>query len=118
MVNPKKMCTRHLLGEHLECHMFAGSISKGIKMDGYISNKLLEIQSLNLRHNDLAKEIKRRKFEKYGIAKEHKSMLKEIDTNYCKQIKIDINENEKELCKRCEDCKKRIINYSKIPKLE
>lgn len=35
-VNPKNMCRQHLLGEHVECHMFVGAILKGISLSGYI----------------------------------------------------------------------------------
>ena len=31
-VDPKLMCNKHLLGEHVEMHMFFGTIQKGISM--------------------------------------------------------------------------------------
>jgi hypothetical protein len=57
MVNPKIMCNQHLIGEHLELHMFIGSIKKNISMQGYLKNNLLEPNSLYARHNELVKEI-------------------------------------------------------------
>jgi hypothetical protein len=40
-INPKKLCNQHLLGEHLEMHMFVGCIKKGISLKGYYENKLV-----------------------------------------------------------------------------
>lgn len=57
MVPPEKMCDKHLLGEHVELHMFAGSIAKGISMHGFVTKGLLELRSLEDRHEDLAREM-------------------------------------------------------------
>jgi hypothetical protein len=35
MVDPRQMCRQHLLGEHNELHMFAGTMRKGIGLAGY-----------------------------------------------------------------------------------
>ena len=32
MIDPKLLCRKHLLGEHLEIHMFVGTINKGINV--------------------------------------------------------------------------------------
>lgn len=108
MVDPKKMCLQHLLGEHVECHMFVGTINKGTKVDGYISNDLLQIQSLRERHDRIAEELKKRNFETHGIIKNHRTLLKDFNVNYCKHIKIDKDRNEKELRRRCEECRRRM----------
>jgi len=60
MVNPKIMCQNHLLGEHVEHHMFVGSLKRKISMSGYIKNNLLEILSLKERHDLIAEEINKR----------------------------------------------------------
>jgi len=62
MVNPHFMCDKHLLGEHYECHMFAGCIKKRKNLTGYIAKQLFDPASLTLRHNQVAKEMKRRGF--------------------------------------------------------
>ena len=59
-VLPSILCGQHLLGEHCECHMFAGAISKGVSMSGYVERGLLYLPDLVLRHNDLAREMQRR----------------------------------------------------------
>jgi len=103
-VNPKMMCDKHLLGEHVEMHMFIGSIRKGINLQGFLDNQLVEIHNLKNRHDILAAEMQRRGFN-------HRSELpkmKKIVAGY-----VDIVGNEKELQRRCNRCK---INFLKNEK--
>ena len=60
MVEPKLMCNQHLLGEHLELHMFVGTINNGTSVEGYVKNNLLETRSLPSRHNEIVSEMIRR----------------------------------------------------------
>jgi len=96
-INTGKMCNRHLLGEHVEMHMFVGTLNKNKSVTGYLENGLLEIHNIRKRHSELAKEMKKRGMK-------HRSNL----PSYKKQIigKINIKENEKDLFKRCKECKK------------
>jgi hypothetical protein len=57
MVNPKILCRQHLLGEHVECHMFLGTVTKGKSIQGYLDRGLVEVHNLVTRHNELAQEI-------------------------------------------------------------
>lgn len=43
MIDPKKMCNKHLFGEHVELHMFVGIINKNKSLAGYLKNKLIEV---------------------------------------------------------------------------
>lgn len=97
MVDPKIMCRQHLLGEHLECHMFRGAIEKGINLQGYLDKGLLEIHNLIERHDELVREMKRRNYN-------HKSPIRYL---LCSEEKgkIDLNLNLIELAKRCKKCK-------------
>lgn len=63
MCDPKIMCNKHLFGEHVEHHMFIGTLIKKKSINGYIKNDLLEPLSLQARHDDLANEIIRRGFK-------------------------------------------------------
>jgi hypothetical protein len=96
-VNPERMCNQHLLGEHVECHMFVGTLNKNKSVKGYIEKGLLEIHNLKKRHDEISKEM-----EKRGM--NHKSKL----PWYKKVIwgKINSKQNLIELKKRCEECKK------------
>jgi len=95
MVDPKEMCRKHLLGEHVECHMFVGTLLKNKKVDGYVKKGLLEIHNLSNRHNELMFEMKRRGYK-------HNSLLPKFKKS--KVGKINIEENILELKKRCKDC--------------
>ncbi len=103
MVNPKIMCRKHLLGEHVEIHMFASGLKRQINMSGYLNNNLLEPKSLKSRHLCLVKEIKNRGYK-------HNSDLKmDFDISYLNELKnkkIDVKKSEKELISRCNECKK------------
>lgn len=104
MVDPRILCNKHLLGEHCELHMFLGSMKKGISMEGYIKNNLLELSSLEKRHDELVKEMKRRGMN-------HKSSLcendvKDVQLKYNDIISYNIDRinSLEELLKRCNQC--------------
>lgn len=106
MTDPRLMCTKHLLGEHLEIHMFLGSIKKNIKLDGYIKKGLVDVNMLIPRHDELVAEMTRRGYR-------HKSIitLYEREVSYKYAVKnnvesnIDIIANEIELGERCIKCR-------------
>jgi len=102
-VNPKFLCRQHLLGEHLEQHMFTGSIRKGISMDGYINGGLVEIENIKHRHDELVEEMNSRGMN-------HKSPLI-YDFENMKGGHVDVIENIKELSRRCPECERRIKHY-------
>jgi len=110
MVDPKVLCNKHLFGEHVEHHMFVGTINKGTKVDGYLKNNLLEPLSLKDRHDELAQEILMRGFN-------HKSDLPEIDYSHLTEIQMDIKINMissgNDLISRCEKCRDRYIKEIK-----
>jgi hypothetical protein len=60
LVDPTKMCRQHLIGEHLEMHMFAGAILKEKRVQGYMDKGLLDPRLINERHDALAAEMVRR----------------------------------------------------------
>ena len=97
MINPKKMCRKHLLGEHVECHMFLGAIKRNKNLQGYIKNGLLEIESLWDRHEELAIEVIHRGYK-------HNSPLYVYIDDSIPKIKIDINKNIQDLKNRCKEC--------------
>lgn len=90
------MCRKHLLGEHVECHMFVGALNKNKSIEGYISKGLLEIHSLEKRHDELAREM-----EKRGMV--HKSPLPKY--KYMVRGVISKEANLVELSRRCSGCK-------------
>jgi Pyrimidine dimer DNA glycosylase len=95
MVDPKLLCRQHLLGEHVETHMFVGTLNKGISVEGYLSRGLLEIHHLRDRHDELVAEMLRRGYE-------HHSELPAFAV--VEAGHIDVEANLEELASRCPDC--------------
>lgn len=98
-VDPSKMCRKHLLGEHVELHMFLGSIKKGTSMVGYIEGGLLEPFHLWDRHDAIIEEMRLRGYD-------HQSPL--VPTLLPQNIPhgfVDVQANEQELHRRCTECK-------------
>jgi hypothetical protein len=104
LVDPQLLCRKHLLGEHVEHHMFMGSISKGKSVKGYLSDGLLEPKTLRIRHTQLVDEMIKRGYN-------HKSPLIDVDISHLADGKIDINRNIEDLRNRCKECAKRISQH-------
>lgn len=104
LVDPKMLCQRHLLGEHLEMHMFVGTIKKGKSVKGFIENRLVDTNLIQARHDELAKEMQSR-----GMA--HKSDLDYVDVLNLQSVNVEENKNE--LRKRCVACRVRQEALSK-----
>lgn len=98
MVEPNKMCRKHLLGEHVELHMFVGVINKGNDLEGYFKKKLVCVSEIKKRHDDLVNEMKTRGYN-------HKSELPDFKWDKLECGEIDVNENIQELKLRCKECK-------------
>lgn len=99
MVNSRDMCRQHLLGEHVEIHMFVGAMLKGTSMDGYIEGNMFEPSSLWRRHEDLVAEMLRRGYN-------HSSDLADYHVpDEWRQVTIDRKAAAAELFRRCSICK-------------
>ena len=98
-VDPATLCRQHLLGEHLELHMFVGAMHKGTSMQGFIDNGLLDVSCLESRHDELVAEMSRRGMK-------HKSPLKFVPANRWAIKPIDTAANLIELARRCDYCKR------------
>lgn len=97
MVKPEIMCRKHLLGEHVETHMFVGSILKGKSLKGFIEKGLVEMDKIRCRHDELANEMKNRGYK-------HNSIM---DFNTSRpEGRIDAAQNLLELARRCPECRK------------
>ena len=121
-VHPRIMCDQHLKGEHLEMHMFIGSIKRGTKMHGYIKNNELEPLTIKSRHDELVEEMQRR-----GMS--HKSPINDdmgeilhillLDTGHTKEEifkTIDTRKSLDLLISRCKECKVRYEKWKKQSK--
>jgi hypothetical protein len=95
MVDPRLMCRKHLLGEHVELHMFVGCLVRKKTLTGFFQKGLLEVHSVRSRHQALVKEMHRRGMQ-------HNSPLQKFRAY--KMGKINRRQSMKELASRCRDC--------------
>lgn len=98
MVDPTLLCRKHLLGEHVECHMFRGSLLKGKSLTGFLATGLLDSRKLARRHDALAKEMNRRGYR-------HASPLARDFDSKAAIGDVDVNAALRELATRCEECR-------------
>jgi len=101
-VNPKQMCSKHILGEHVEMHMFVGTINKGISIKGYLEKGLIEPHNINKRHQELVEEMERRGMK-------HNSELPKLLVEPKVEGRVSRTDNQKLLASRCLECRERII---------
>ena len=100
MIDAKMLCKKHLLGEHVELHMFVGTIKKNKKLDGYKKNGLVEVHNIKSRHQELVIEMSDRGMN-------HNSPLDDFrEFNFGV---VDVDNSYNELIKRCMGCRNRII---------
>lgn len=91
------MCRRHLLGEHVEMHMFAGAIARGMSIEGYVRGGLVETGRIVERHDELAAEIVRRRWShRSPLTLEPQANQGAVDPELCRR----------ELRRRCRECRK------------
>lgn len=105
MVDPATMCRKHLLGEHVEIHMFVGTLRKGLNMDGYLTGNLLEPSALMQRHEELAVEMERRGYK-------HRSPLLQPGPypREWEEVHIDRAAALAELHRRCPECRRAVLS--------
>ena len=105
MVDPALLCRKHLLGEHVECHMFRGSLHKGTSLRGFIDTGLLDSRLLVQRHDQLATEMQRRGYR-------HASPLPHDFDAQAAMGDVDVTAAMDELASRCEECRGLQANVS------
>ena len=102
-VPPKVLCRQHLLGEHLEMHMFAGAIKKGTSLQGFITGGLVMTGRIKERHDELVAEMVRRGMN-------HKSPMNK-QPRIAEAGYVSYQASIAELSKRCPACRKNIVAY-------
>lgn len=96
MVDPRLMCRKHLLGEHVELHMIAGTIRRGRSLVGYADRGLIQAGMLQARHAELVDEMTRRGYR-------HRSPLP--DDVEVREGEVDSDSSREDLMRRCVDCR-------------
>lgn len=98
LVPTELMCRQHLLGEHVEMHMFAGSLRLGQSVNGYLDG-LVDPKQLVARHDEIVVEMDERGYN-------HRSPLESPQAEHYKGH-VDPYANRKELRRRCTTCRKK-----------
>jgi hypothetical protein len=110
-IPPKLLCRKHLIGEHVEMHMFIGTIKKGKSIKGYLDKGLVDVPDIIYRHNNLAEEMISRGYNhKSEMGKEASDVIDAyIKKHYpYKLYSVNVYNNLEDLSRRCEACKERI----------
>ena len=94
-VDPKMLCSQHLLGEHFDIHKFVGAMNKGMDLTAFVRKGFIEIHNLRKRHEELVKEMLERGYK-------HNSPLPKFSVYVVGHV--DVKESFKKLSK-CEKCK-------------
>lgn len=108
-VDTRIMCRQHLLGEHVEHHMFLGSIKRSRGLNGYVRDNCLAASTLVSRHKAIADEmIKRGMNHKspFVTQAELNKLLAVYDVTIRKS-KVDSGAALDDLLSRCAECRKR-----------
>ena len=123
LTDPRVMCTKHLLSEHLEIHMLSGQIKKNKSLDGYVTKGLIDLDKLIPRHEEIVDEMKNRgyKHNTWLTIEEREKLYFYSTCGKGKDYKYTVNtlDNEIELTTRCETCRnmslkkeKKYFNYT------
>ena len=99
MVDPRIMCRKHLLGEHVELHMIAASLRLGRRIDGYVAHNCVEPRAIARRHAALAKEMTRRGYRHASPLKQPRVLAHQHPT-----ARVRRADALRELRRRCEAC--------------
>lgn len=106
MINEKVLCRKHLLGEHVELHMLVGHLARGRHVRGYVENNCLELESVQSRHEALAREIANRGYKHTSplqLGERHFAHLTEFE----RLSKVDKLAALNDLISRCPECRER-----------
>tara|TARA_R110002020_G_scaffold51867_1_gene146378 strand:+ start:215 stop:541 length:327 start_codon:yes stop_codon:yes gene_type:complete len=106
LVAPQHMCTKHLLGEHVELHMLMGCIEKEKSLKGYINTGLIDISQIPSRHEQLVEEMTRRNYnhESPLLITEKMQVASQTDNGY-----VDISKSIADLSERCKACETKLM---------
>jgi len=101
LVEPREMCKQHLLGEHLEAHIFLSKMQKGYKLDGFRKGSMFFGASYVQYRHDLIAEV---------LNQPHKTplLLQDLKVEkypYIAPTSKDFEKSSNDLYGRCERCR-------------
>ncbi len=104
MIDPRLLCRKHLFGEHGEIHKHQHNFIKKHKITKRVHPVVqIEPSAMKTRHDQLAQEMIRRKFN-------HNSPYEMPDISYLEEsernAKVNLNLSVEDLISRCPICEK------------
>jgi hypothetical protein len=106
MVDPKTMCRKHLLGEHVEIHMIVGHMKRKKSIRGFVKNNCIEPSKLLERHQELVEEMIYRGY-KHKSSLEVEETLLDYLTSGDREVKVDVGASLEDILARCAECRSR-----------
>lgn len=112
MIDPRFLCRQHLLGCHLEHHMFLGALKKKKKLKGFFLNNCFEPKSLKTSHDEIVLEMQHRTYNHNTPLSQQEvdeaiQYLNDEERTWC----IDREESLKMLLMKCTKCGSRFNHY-------
>ncbi len=107
MVDPKIMCRKHLLGEHVELHMIVGHMKKRRSIKGFIRHNCIEPLAIAQRHEELVKEMVIRGYDHKSVLDVPENLLEYL-TAIEKRVRVSVESSVEDLITRCADCRSRL----------
>jgi len=101
MVDPKLLCRKHLLGEHVELHMIIGCIEKDKSLKGYEVAGLIDVSQLPGRHSLLVEEMEHRGYNHNSPIHPSEKVFRYIITAVGS---INTSKSISDLKARCNEC--------------
>lgn len=110
LCDPKILCRKHLLGEHVEMHMFVGTLLKKKSIIGYLYNNLFEPAMLSTRHKQLVEEMKNRGMNHQSeISFDDAFLAYENIQPWYRTWTVERDSALKDLLSRCPSCLERCV---------
>lgn len=92
----------------MELHMIVGSLKKGIRLDGYVDNNLLEFANIKPRHDALVAEMIIRGMNHKSPIPAISNSLIASQTPYVRESAVDRELSLQDLVSRCRKCSSRL----------
>lgn len=114
-VDPRILCRKHLLGYHLEMHMFLGALKEKKKLTGFYKNNLFEPKSLKKCHDLVSLEMLHRTYNHKTpmTQEEFEDGIKDL-TDEERTWEIDREKSLIDLLMRCKNCGERFVYYDTL----
>lgn len=108
-LDPRILCSRHLVGEHGELHLFIWCLVRHRRLEGYTTRGLMDIRLMVKRHRELADEMHHRGMAHNSkISDSDKVAIKEFIKSHPNTGFVDLQRNLYALRERCAACRMRM----------